>query len=307
MGWFLLIFYRNVGNLHQEEEDMDAFGSLVNRWLVHQLSCPGMAKFRNADPSHRLERLASAEAKLTQLQSSNDGDGICALVRRVAGWLAPPRHLSMEGTKGDKSTTNCEDLQSRIRKLLISALESLDLTDVVTFQAVEAAVNYIRLLGDSLEAEETITRSRKDWNRLRSLVHWEARRGLVKGEERATSVEGVYHPSKKVKGLLMVSAGERKVQLKCTQCPQIISSNWFWTHPGTGEMKVIVPAKGQYVPGKCANDAHGVLWMEFPAYWTTSWTLTIVTTRGRGRNARSAGAAKFACTTVCAINAVNAK
>lgn len=49
----------------------------------------------------------------------------------------------------------------------------------------------------------------------------------------------------------------RSVQLKITEmfavstvsteCPQIISSNWFWTHPGTGERKGLVPAKGHAV------------------------------------------------------------
>ena len=205
-----------------------------------------MTKFHNADPSHRWELLASAEAKLTQLQSSNDGDGICALVRRVAGWLAPPRLSRTERTQEDKGTTQCEDLQPslqpRIRQLLISALESLDLKDLVTFQAVEAAVNHIQALAKSLELESTTKRT-KDWKRLRSLVHRELRR-VAKGEDRATSVEGIYHPSKKVKGLLMVSAREQKVQLRCPQCPQTLSSNWFWTHPVTGEMKVIVPSWG---------------------------------------------------------------
>ena len=174
--------------------------------------------------------------------------------------MQPPRGVSqalgatVEATKhADDADGSC-DLQSRIRKVLIAALHSLDLTDAVTYAAVEAAVIYIRLLGEKLEAGSEAAGTRKDWQKLRSLtlVQRSAHvlpcgRRLVNGGERASSVEGVYHPSKKVKTLGMVSRSTHTVQLKCSQCPQIISSNWFWTHPGTGERKVLVPASGHAV------------------------------------------------------------
>jgi len=54
-----------------------------------------------------------------------------------------------------------------------------------------------------LEAGSEAVGTRKDWQKLRALVQRSADvlpcgRMLVNGEERASSVEGVYHPSKKV-------------------------------------------------------------------------------------------------------------
>ena len=57
-------------------------------------------------------------------------------------------------------------------------------------------------------------------------------------------LEGAYYPSKKVKGLDSVFRSDEAVRLECPMCHESLSSNWYWQHPKTEDVYVLVPSKG---------------------------------------------------------------
>ena len=123
--------------------------------------------------------LSRAEVTLTQLlqQTEPDGNAICGLVCKVVGWLQAPRFSkqSTDTAGGSPEAGGTGDLQSRIRRRLISALSSLDLTDSTTRQAVETAVVYIsQLIRDVCLADLETSRAARQWQQLGSLVSTEA-------------------------------------------------------------------------------------------------------------------------------------
>ena len=230
-----------------------------------------IGRFQNANQEERLEMLSQAEVTLKQLlqQADRDGDAICRLVRKVVGWLQAPRFSKqMSGTRGGSwETGSTGDLQSRIRRLLISALSSLDMTDGPTRQAVETAVVYIQqLIQDVCLADFETSQAAREWQTLQSLISTEARalpiqdgpklekvRGAdrskrVRGEDKARIVEGDWSPSSKIRQLPLVFAGD-SVPLTCPSCPASINSRWWWRHPKTQEVSLLIPQNGCFHGG----------------------------------------------------------
>ena len=60
----------------------------------------------------------------------------------------------------------------------------------------------------------------------------------------AGSFENAYFPSKKVKQLEFVFSSTEAVQLECPKCQKRMTSNWYWQHPKTKEVHVLVPCNG---------------------------------------------------------------
>ena len=106
-----------------------------------------IARFHNADLEERLQMIEAAESLLSDLLNAVelDGDAICKLLCRCAGWLHAPgsfeaKHVAAKVAASQVATVSQpSDLQGRV----ISALNSLDLRDITTYQAVETAVLYI--------------------------------------------------------------------------------------------------------------------------------------------------------------------
>ena len=212
--------------------------------------------FHNADSQERLDMVRKAEDVLQHLleEPEIDGDGICKLVRRCVGWLHVPipsdrpavaknQDLNTDEMNPEERPSEHSNLQARVRRLLILALNALDLTDAVTFQAVEEALNYIRILLQQAERsvfEARVARS-KQWRKLSLLV--EARDSL-KQKDRASSVNDIFQPSKTVMNLPLVFKSGEQVRLTCSKCSHSIISSWFWRHPKTEKVHVLVPHKG---------------------------------------------------------------
>ena len=211
--------------------------------------------------------IEAAEALLSDLlnEVELDGDAICKLLCRCAGWLHPPSSKSkhVAATKVVE-VSQPGDLQRRVRRLLILALSSLDLSDTATYRVVETAVLYIRQL---LQETETSFSSNgkslamKQWRQLRELLladhaqrdgHGATKRkaSIEAPEDRKLStnrsmvIGGMYYPNERVKNLSAVFQAARVVPLKCSQCVESISTTWFWKHPGTGEIYALVPHNG---------------------------------------------------------------
>eukprot|EP00438_Fugacium_kawagutii_P011985 Skav206716 [mRNA] locus=scaffold967:28738:30653:- [translate_table: standard] len=229
-----------------------------------------IGRFHNADVEERLAMVASAEELLNILLKDDelDASAICKLVCRCAAWLhAPvslnPGHKDAVAVVAGHGPNIGGDLQHRIRRILIRALRSLELEDAATYKLVEAALIYISQSLEKVDFDpngvNNLSNTAKQWYRLQSLLRLlpenesskvaetsgkKLRPHHVKRAEMAVSVEGAYHPSKKMKSLESIFCSEQVVQLKCSQCTATMTSSWFWRHPLSGRVQVLVPAHG---------------------------------------------------------------
>lgn len=228
-----------------------------------------IGRFHNADVEERFLMVASAEELLNTLLKDDelDAGAICKLVCRCAAWLHaavslnPGHNDAAAGVAGHGFNVSA-DLQRRIRKILIRALCLLDLEDAATYKLVEAAVIYISQLLENVDFDphgvNNLSKTAKQWYQLQSLLRplpanesskvaetpGKLRPHHVKRAEMAVSVEGAYHPSKKMKSLDSIFCSEQVVQLKCSQCTATMTSSWYWRHPLSGRVQVLVPAHG---------------------------------------------------------------
>lgn len=194
--------------------------------------------------------------------------------------------LSSQFTPGQKGS----QLQKRIRGVLITALQNIDLQDENTLNCLESALSFIQGLLDQVDLVSP-TAATRQWRQLASLI----RGGNLREDDTKTSgrqkrvpradcsgvLDGAYHPNKRVKGraakksasalpcFVQVSRvfwhlhtrfvstalltgfptvfqGDNAIQLQCSSCPATISSSWFFRHPGSGQVHVLVPEKGHY-------------------------------------------------------------
>ena len=224
-----------------------------------------IGRFRNADLAEQLQLVANAEERLDELLSDSewDGDAICKVVACCAGWLHAATSRAVRSGSGwseDQHSDNMEsggNVQSRVRRLLIRGLSHLDLTHTTTCRALESALSYIRsLLPDSDYAPGRL--AAKQWNQLRALLSCNPPPGPgppeagprctggtgMLAKDKGTTSGGVYCPSEKVRRLRSVSGKHQKVEMKCRHCQQIFTSRWRWTHPGTGQVHILVPNTG---------------------------------------------------------------
>ena len=244
-------------------EEAEALGLPRPAWKLQRC----IDRFQNASDEERVEMLNRAEVKLREVlqQTVLDGDAICRLVREVVGWLQAPR-FSKQMTRtcgGSWEAGGTGDLQCRIRRLLISALSSLDLTDGTTKQAVETAAAYIQqLIQDVCLDDLETSRAAREWRKLQSLISTQDGPPLpveddrkrpqqsehVRGEDKARLVEGDWSPNTKIRQLPSVFAGDA-VRLTCPSCPRSITSRWWWRHPKTQVVSLLIPTKGCYHGG----------------------------------------------------------
>ena len=238
-----------------------------------------ITRFHNADLEERLQMIEAAESLLDDLLNAVelDGDAICKLLCRCAGWLHPPGSFEATGSAGREvaatevaavSQPGPSDLQRRVRGLLISALRSLDLRDIATYQAVETAVLYIVQLMQGKEILFCGNRKSlavRQWQQLQKLlvadsafhgpVKWTAsndapevlrvRAARKVAKDRSGFAEGVYRPNDRVRSLPAVyEAPDFVVPLKCSNCAERSRTSWFWTHPKNGRTFAVVPHNG---------------------------------------------------------------
>ena len=139
-----------------------------------------IARFYNADLEERLQMIEAAESFLSDLLNAVelDGDAICKLLCRSAGWLHAPgsfeaKHVAATEVAEVSQPSGPSDLQRRVRGLLISALNSLDLRDITTYQAVDTAVLHILQL---MQGKETLfcvsgkSLAKRQWQQLQKLL-----------------------------------------------------------------------------------------------------------------------------------------
>ena len=236
-----------------------------------------IARFRNADLEERLQMIEAAEGVLSDLLNAAvlDGDAICKLLCRCAGWLHAPgsfeaKHVAAEVAASEVATVSQpsgpSDLQCRVRRLLISALSSLDLGDITTYQAVETAVLHILQL---MQGKETLfcgndkSLAVRQCQQLQQLLvaddvqHGPSKRKAsheapqilteqaTRSQDRSAAVGGVYRPNERVRNLPAIyQALDRVVQLKCSRCTERSSTSWFWKHPRNGRVCALVPQDG---------------------------------------------------------------
>lgn len=242
-----------------------------------------ITRFHNADLTERLRMIETAQGLLNDLlnEAELDGDAICKLLCRCAGWLHPPgsfeaKHVSSTEDAAVSEPSEPGDLQHRVRRLLIMALGSLDLSDATTYRAVETAVLYILELLQGKEASfsgKGKSLAKRQWRQLQQLLAAEAPQSDPKKREssdeavedlkekanttrlphkdRSAAIDGVFRPSKRIRSLSTVyEAPEQVVVLKCSNCVERISTNWFWKHPGHGKRYALVPHNGHGICGK---------------------------------------------------------
>ena len=158
-----------------------------------------MNQFRNSGQAEQVQLVIEAERTLDKLlgQSTLDGDAICRLARKCASWLNPPvlQTANPQRQSDHKSASCTEDqvhLQERIRKILIHALNHLDLQDPSTFEAMKAALLYMASLCQRLDEKcgfssamvaTTFARKQaKQWLELKSLLADSRLKTLVSNE-----------------------------------------------------------------------------------------------------------------------------
>ena len=143
-----------------------------------------MSQFRNSSQAEQVQFVTEAERSLDRLlgQPTLDGDAICRLARKCASWLHPPvlqtaNPLRQFAEMSARGTEDQVHLQERIRKILIEALNHLDLQDPSTFEAMKAALFYVASLCQRLNekyssssATVATTPARTQWLELKSLL-----------------------------------------------------------------------------------------------------------------------------------------
>ena len=239
-----------------------------------------ITRFHNADLDERRQMIGAAEGVLSDLLNADklDGDAICKLLCRCAGWLHGPgsfeaKHVAATEVAATETATVSQpsgpsDLQHRVRRLLISALSSLDLNDITTYQAVETAVLYILQLmqdKDIFFSGNEKSLAVRQWRQLRELLVSETvpsvstkRKASIEApavlqdkaarrvsKDRSATIDGVYRPNERVRSLPSVyEAPDRVVMLKCSKCVKRISTSWFWKQPRNGRICAVVPHNG---------------------------------------------------------------
>eukprot|EP00435_Cladocopium_sp_Y103_P073583 s631_g44.t1 len=234
-----------------------------------------IGRFRNATGEEQLEWMDRSEMELQQLLEDGgedgnglDGDRLCCLIRRLAAWLHRPvlrsaaEDLRLSGQK-EGAGPDFSQLQRRIRRALITALENIDLEDDNTRRCLESALAFIQELCDQADFPAfAATSSSQQWHQLRLLI-CRSDGEKVGQHDKKTSVanrlpavdnggvsNGVFYPNKKVKSLPTVFEGQDVIQLQCSSCPATISSSWFFRHPGNEQISVLVPQHGHHACGK---------------------------------------------------------
>ena len=235
--------------------------------------------YQNADTQERLHLITAAEEKLQRLlgETEINGNALCRLVCRCVGWLHRPTLKSVHvSTQASMPTCGPVDkpcnFQPRVRKLLISTLNMLDLQDALTSQKLEPAVSYIQHLLAEVDSRikdaKNTTGSDTQWRQLRSLVLFDpvepnetlqladepsdARTSRSKclddnmdGSKRShRCVGGIYHPNEKVMNFANVTKSDVAVQIQSSNCFHSIKSSWTWKHPRTGKLHILVPQSG---------------------------------------------------------------
>eukprot|EP00438_Fugacium_kawagutii_P018698 Skav214162 [mRNA] locus=scaffold945:148030:149289:- [translate_table: standard] len=243
-----------------------------------------MSRFHNANVEQQLEMLLKAEQRLNALLAGDEVDGaaLCSLVNKLAGFLHAPGNTIQVATSsgtGDASLmagSRNAGLQRKVRKLLIGCLELLDLSDSTTYALVETAVQHIAQLviyqklsqNQLCDEDPASSINRKcstavtQWQMLAALVgasqddavllapadvvHGKAGRGvLMMNKDKGSVKSGSYQPNIRVRKLPSVREDNLDaVTMKCSECHQIMTSNWFWHHPKKETIYVLVPNSG---------------------------------------------------------------
>ena len=234
-----------------------------------------ITRFHNADFEERLRMIESAESVLSDLLNAAelDGDAICKLLCRCTGWLHAPgsfeaKHAADTEVAAAETATDPQpsDLQSRVRRLLVSALSSLDLSDSTTYQAVETAALYILQLmqgRENLSCGNGKSLAKRQWQQLQHLLvthgaqHGRRKRkpvddalGVLKDKATrskcgAAASIGMYRPNERVRSLPAVfEAPDCVILLKCSNCAERSSTSWFWKHSRNWRTSALVPQDG---------------------------------------------------------------
>ena len=239
-----------------------------------------MGQFRNSSQTEQVQVVIEAERSLEKLlgQSTLDGDAICRLARKCASWLHPPvlKTANPQRQSDHKSARGTEDqvhLQERIRKIVIEALNHLDLQDPCTFKAMKAALFYMASLCQRFEKKcgfSSTTPARKQWYEMKSLLQDSGLKSLEnqsehgpftsrnrnkqddmtadtvrehRGDHFRGQVAACLEPSARIKALSTVFQGS-PVQLMCSECPFTMTSSWYSQNPKSLKQSLLVPQNG---------------------------------------------------------------
>ena len=211
-------------------------------------------------------------------------------MNRCAAWLRAPvffnkKENSIEATS-DQSVDFGVNLQPRIRKLLILALAHLDLQDHDTREFVQPSLIYIGGLLEKVDlwANTHPSKAKAQWQELQSLLGQgigestkrvpeaklsprnKMQKRRLEFSKQASSLHGVFRPNAIVRNLPEVfSDQDREVRLKCAHCDDhLILSAWFWRHPRTQKIHVLVPHRGHF---KCRSGQGTTVGRAYKSPW----------------------------------------
>ena len=187
-----------LGTSVEKPKSLDS-GDVMSSLPAHRQSMcflRRMSQFRNSSQAEQVQLVTEAERSLDRLlgQSTLDGDAICRLARKCASWLHPPvlQSANPQRQSDPRTARGTEDqvnLQGRIRKILIEALNHLDLQDPSTLEAMKAALFYMASLCERLNEKcgsssvmLAATPATEQWQQLKSLLEESGLKSLASAE-----------------------------------------------------------------------------------------------------------------------------
>ena len=227
-----------------------------------------IGKFHNADTNERLTMLMAAEDKLQELLHSSDADGdaISRLAVSCVGWLRARRCFTgrrvlrkwRKGSKIAPKLPTCNgvwggcwfDAYSHwtwriqthprlwLQRCILSGNCCRRPPRIMLWQPSKAARQWREL--------QALVASAQDASPLARRSNGGAIESQNQLEGRAHSAGGIYRPSQKVlalsKGFLPATS---PLLVRCGQCTEYaFRSSWYWRHPGSGKIHVLVPHWG---------------------------------------------------------------
>mmetsp|Transcript_167809 Transcript_167809/g.533569 ORF Transcript_167809/g.533569 Transcript_167809/m.533569 type:complete len:360 (+) Transcript_167809:77-1156(+) len=208
---------------------------------------------------------------------ARDADELVRLVGRLVGYLEAPQvwgarlprsslrsaahNIVLVSALSESSSQHGEQRQLRdvvLRLLGVIDERGLDTDDFGTRKLLKIPLKRILRLVPTQSCDRV--NWREQWIELRraatgsghgpgpqvhplGMVEVPRRQALRRSEWARTS--GVYEPNSRVKQLAtVIHEVASPIVLKCSNCPHTITSAWYFVHPKTGNLHVLVPKKG---------------------------------------------------------------
>jgi len=226
----------------------------------------GICKWRNCDSTELMScTVAGIDRRLTSILNSTDVNTIALrkLLYGVIGALSPPRAISrstdhtipLDDIAAERLCRSAQ-IQKRVRKVIVRGLiawrEALNLEDV----QIEPIITFLRHIIDAFETRHggmERARASTQWQQLKAVIGpSEPCNSPETGADFEGGAEGEYwEPTADIQSLSTVSLAHlAKIQFSCANCAFKIVTDWYFTHPATGERRPLRPTpKGTRIRG----------------------------------------------------------